>query len=170
VRIYLTGGTGLLGSHFAELAVAEGASVVSLVRPTSNTVHLNSLGIALSTGDLRDAASLASGMKGCAAVVHAVSPLGTWAPPELFEKNTIEGTRNVIAAMEANSVRVLVHISTISVHGLDPIRGKPVSEADGFGSRFLPYDHYGVAKVRAEKIVQEAHQAGRIQATILRPG
>ena len=75
MRIYLTGGTGLLGSHFAELAVAEGASVVSLVRPTSNTAHLNSLGIALSTGDLRDAASLASGMKGCAAVVHAASPV-----------------------------------------------------------------------------------------------
>jgi nucleoside-diphosphate-sugar epimerase len=45
-----------------------------------------------------------------------------------------------------------------------------VSEADGFGSRFLPYDHYGRAKVAAEKLVQEAHAEGGYQITVLRPG
>lgn len=170
MRIYLTGGTGLLGSHFAELATAEGASIVSLVRPTSNTAYLDSLGVALSTGDIRNVASLASGMKDCDAVVHAASPIGGWGSPELYEENTVNGLKNVIAAMEATSVKTLVHISTISVHGLDPLQGKPVSEVNGFGHQFLPYDYYGPAKVKAEKIVKEAHEAGRIQATVLRPG
>jgi len=90
--------------------------------------------------------------------------------PELYEENTIRGTRNVIAAMEASSVKTLIYISTIGVHGIDPTQGKPISEANGFGSRFLPYDHYGRAKVKAEEMVKEAHTAGKIQATTLRPG
>jgi nucleoside-diphosphate-sugar epimerase len=172
MRIFLTGGTGLLGSHFAELALAEGARVVALVRPTSDTAFLNSLGgdISCSTGDLLNVRSLAVGMQGCDAVVHAASPLGGWGAPKLYEDLTIAGTRNVLAAMEAGSVKTLIYISTVSVHGLDPVQGSPVSEASGFGSRFLPYDHYGRAKVTAEKAVAETHAAGKIQATILRPG
>ena len=170
MRIYLTGGSGLLGSHFSQVATAEGASVVSLVRPTSNTTYLESLGVALSRGNLLDMTSLASGMKDCDAVVHAASPLGGWGSPKLYEENTFNATRNVIAAMEASSVKTLIHISTVSVHGLDPIQGKPVSEANGFGSQFLPYDHYSPAKVNAEKIVKEAHETGRIRATVLEPG
>jgi len=170
MRIYLTGGSGLLGSHFCQVAIAEGASVVSLVRPTSNTAYLESLGVALSTGHLGDVASLASGMKDCDAVIHAASPLGGWGSPKLYEENTINGTGNVIKAMEVSSVKTLIHISTIGVHGLDPLQGKPVSEANGFGSKFLPYDQYGPAKVKAEVMIREAHEAGRIKATILRPG
>jgi nucleoside-diphosphate-sugar epimerase len=109
-------------------------------------------------------------MEGCDAVVHAASPLGGWGKPELYEENTVNGTRNVIAAMEASSVRTLIHISTISVYGLDPLEGRPVSEVDGFGSYFLPNDHYGRAKVATEKAVREAHTAGKVQATVLRPG
>lgn len=170
MKIYLTGGSGLLGSHFAELATTQGAKVVALVRPTSNTAFLSSLGVTLSTGNLLDDASLAAGMRGCDAVVHAASPVGGWGAPALYRQNTIDGTRNVIAAMQATGVKTLVYISTISVHGIDPTEGKPVSEADGFGGRFLSYDHYGRAKVEAEKLVAAAHAAGAIQATTLRPG
>lgn len=170
MRIYLTGGTGLLGSHVAEIATTEGARVVSLVRPTSNTAYLESLGVAMSIGNLRDVESLASGMKDCDAVVHVASPVGGWGSPKLYEEGTVNGTRNIIAAMEASSVKTLIFISTVSVHGLDPIQGNPVSEATGFGSWFLPYDHYGKAKVKAEKIVKEAHGADKIQATVIRPG
>jgi uncharacterized protein YbjT (DUF2867 family) len=73
MRIYLTGGTGLLGGHFAELAIAEGANVVALARPASDRSHLSSLGVVLRTGDLGDVPTLASGMSGCDAVVHAAS-------------------------------------------------------------------------------------------------
>jgi nucleoside-diphosphate-sugar epimerase len=109
-------------------------------------------------------------MAGCDAVVHAASMIGGWGAPALYEECTVRGTRNVIAAMAASSVDALINISTISVHGLDPTEGTPISEADGFGSHFLPYDHYGRAKIAAENAVAEAHAAGRIQATTLRPG
>jgi nucleoside-diphosphate-sugar epimerase len=109
-------------------------------------------------------------MKGCDVVVHSASPLGGWSKPQAYQEVTVGGTRNVLAAMEASSVRTLIYISTVSVHGLDPIEGKPISEADGFGSHFLPYDNYGRAKVEAEKLVAKAHRVGEIRATTLRPG
>lgn len=170
MKLYLTGGTGLLGSHFVELAVAEGAEIIALVRSTSNTAFLDSMDVAGSTGDLQNQESLARGMVGCDAVVHAASPVGGWGSPSLYEQYTVNGVRNVIAAMMVSGVKKLIHISTISVYGLDPIQGEPVCEANGVGHQFLPRDYYGRAKVKAEKLVREAHEAGGIQATVLQPG
>jgi nucleoside-diphosphate-sugar epimerase len=72
--------------------------------------------------------------------------------------------------MKQSGVKTLIHVSTVSVHGLAPIQGMPISKVSGYGRQFLPYDHYGRAKIKAERIVQEAHQSGTIEATILRPG
>jgi dihydroflavonol-4-reductase len=134
----LTGGTGLLGSHFAELATTEGAVVVSLVRPNSNTAYLNDLGITLATGNLQDVASLASGMKGCDIVVHAASPIGGWGKPGRYEEDTVGGTRNVVTAMEASSVRTLIHISPSASMGLIPSRADPSAKGVGLAAIFCP--------------------------------
>jgi nucleoside-diphosphate-sugar epimerase len=170
VKIFLTGGTGLLGSTFVQVVIPKGANIVSLVRPASDTAYLESLGATLSIGDLRCVSSLVKGMTGCDVVVHVASPKGGWKRPEVYEENTVQGTRNIITAMKTGSVKTLIHVSTISIHGLDPIEGSPISEASGFGTRFLPYDHYGRAKVRAEKIVERARDSDHIRATILRAG
>ena len=41
MKIFLTGGTGLLGSYFAETATGEGARAVALVRSNSNTASVD---------------------------------------------------------------------------------------------------------------------------------
>ncbi len=137
---------------------------------TGDAAAREALGATLSMGDLGGVSSLAQGMMGCDVVVHAASPKGGWKRPEIYEQNTVRGTRNIIAAMKTSAVKTLIHVSTISVHGLDPIEGRPISEASGFGRQFLPYDHYSKAKVRAEKIVEQAHNLGHVRATVLRPG
>jgi 2-alkyl-3-oxoalkanoate reductase len=171
MRIFLTGGTGLLGSHFAETAVSAGDEVVALVRPTSDTEHLKSLGVRQVVGDIHDLNSLSAGMRGCEAVVHTAYPLGGWRRPELYQLGIIEATQNVLSAMGAAHVTRLVYLSTIAVHGLDPTRGKPIGEEDGFGRHFLTYDHYGRAKAASERLIQSSYQEkGLIQATVFRPG
>jgi uncharacterized protein YbjT (DUF2867 family) len=74
MKIFVTGGTGLLGSHFAKLATTEGAHVVALVRSNGNTAYLNSLGATLSPGSLQDVTSLASGMNASLPAIPAVTP------------------------------------------------------------------------------------------------
>lgn len=170
MKVYLTGGTGLLGSHFAKLAIENGASIVALARTTSDTSYLESLGAHLYAGDVTDMDSLVAGMRGCDVVVHMASPNGGQMSPEPYERVTRAGTEHVLAAMQFAQVERLVYISTIAVHGLDSVQGRPVSESDGFARRALKHDHYARAKIAAEQRVQTLHKDGHIRATTLRPG
>lgn len=170
MKIFVTGGTGFLGGHFVQLAQKEGGEVVALVRPSSDCRALQAAHISLPVGDLADTPSLAQGMAGCEVVVHIASPKGGWKKPAIYQDLLIGGTQNILTAMKQSGVRRLVYLSTISVHGLDPLGGKPIREAHGFGQNLLPYDIYSHAKIEAEKNVQAAHRAGEIEATILRPG
>ena len=170
MQIFVTGTTGFVGRYFAQAVVAQRAKLIALVRPTSDTTHLQRLGATLRVGDLQDEPSLTRGMQGCEAVVHIASPKGGWKQPGVYETLLLGGTQNVLQAMQHNNIKRLLYLSTVSVHGLDPLQSKPISEEDGFGHRFLPYDYYSKAKVIAERMVQEAHAAGHIKATVVRPG
>lgn len=170
MKIFLTGGSGLLGQHFVELAVSEGAHIVALVRPTSKTIHLQSPNITLFSGDLQDVEHLARGMGACDAVVHLASPRGGWRKPRLFEQGIIDGTGAVLEAMKISGVPLLFYMSSICVHGLDPTNDIPINETNDFAQRFLPHDYYGKAKAQAERLIVSAQRAGDIQAIILRPG
>ena len=151
MKLFVTGGTGLLGGHFAEIAMTKGAGVVSLVRPNSDTAYLDSLGATQAMGSLQEMASLASGMKGCDAVVHAASPLGGWGKPELYEENTVQGTRNVIAAMEASSVRILTISAPSASMVLIPSREDPLGKRMDLDATFCRMITMGRQKLRPKK-------------------
>ena len=52
--IFITGATGLVGSHAAEEALKRGHRVRALVRPTSDTRWLDQWGVQTVVGDLED--------------------------------------------------------------------------------------------------------------------
>lgn len=64
-RILLTGGTGFIGSALARALAADGALVRALARPSSDRSGLAALApaVAVVTGDLSDAASLAAAVR-----------------------------------------------------------------------------------------------------------
>ena len=64
--VAVTGATGCVGSNLAELLVSRGYRVRALVRPTSETAFLESLGVELCRGDLTDSPSLAAFAAGVA--------------------------------------------------------------------------------------------------------
>src|SRR5947209_2364428 len=74
----LTGGTGLLGSHIAELLAARGERLRAVVRPTSNTTFLKSLGAELVEASLADPASLERAFTGADVVYHCAAHVGDW--------------------------------------------------------------------------------------------
>lgn len=76
MRVLLTGGTGLLGSHIAQRLRSRGDEVVALHRPEAGASLLRSLGCSLLEGDLRDSAALhGERMAGTQGVVHAAALL-----------------------------------------------------------------------------------------------
>ena len=73
--IFITGATGLVGSHATEEALKRGHRVRALVRPTSDTRWLDQWGVQTIVGDLEDPAALKTGVSGAEELRGAVDIL-----------------------------------------------------------------------------------------------
>jgi len=111
----------------------------------------------------------AAALAGCSVVIHAAARahhMGETGSAALsaYRRTNVDGTRALIAAMEAAGVRRLVQVSSIKAigerSGASPLRP---------GDLRRPEDPYGRSKAEAEDLVVEAHAAGRIEAVIIRP-
>jgi predicted dehydrogenase/nucleoside-diphosphate-sugar epimerase len=105
---------------------------------------------------------------GADVVVHAASE--TAGGFEAHQRNSIDATRHVLAAMRAAGVTRLVHVSSISVvrppRSLRERQVEQTPRADG--ARWL--GPYTWGKSEAERVVVEESAALGIEARIVRPG
>jgi nucleoside-diphosphate-sugar epimerase len=163
MTILVTGASGFLGSHVAELLGREGRPVRALVRKSSDVSFLRTLpNVELAYGAVEDRASLSAAVRGVAAVVHAAGLVKAHGPDE-FEAVNVGGTRNLLDAVgaEANGLRRFVLVSSLAAVG-PSADGRPVDP-----SRTEPVTHYGRSKRRAEDVVRE--RAAEVPSVILRP-
>mgnify|MGYP003734141325 FL=1 len=100
----VTGATGLLGSHLCEQLVQRGQPVRALVRRSSDTAFLESLGVETAYGDITDPSSLPAALKGVRIVYHAAARVGDWGPWDEFVAISIRGTDNMLKAAAAAGV------------------------------------------------------------------
>src|ERR1700728_1259597 len=159
MRAFITGATGFLGSHVAQVLSEQGADLRLLVRPTSNLKNLEGLRAETATGDLRDPESLEKAMSGCDAVFHVAADyrIGVRDPAEMYRSN-VEGTRAILEAARKNGVRSVVYTSSVATMGFtrngNPAdEDSPVALADIIG-------HYKRSKLMAEQIALEAGRSG----------
>ncbi|WP_213992449.1 NAD(P)-dependent oxidoreductase [Sodalis sp. dw_96] len=156
MTILVTGGTGLVGTRLLPRLVAAGINCRVLVR-AGKTVPL---GVTAAVGDILDPASLAAAVKGVDAVVHLAAILRTPEPENIWAAN-LEGTRNLIAAVNADAPKArLIMASTGLVYNEDSLR--PALEDD----EVAPKRDYPASKVAAEKLLRES----RLEWSILRFG
>ena len=128
MRIYVTGGTGYIGSALCRRWVREGLEVRALVRPTSDTRELESLGVTCCEGDLLDRFSLREGMSGADWVVHAAAAVDPRIPePEMVDAN-VQGSENVASLAFKLGVGRFLAISSIASFGGSPPDGSPATE------------------------------------------
>jgi nucleoside-diphosphate-sugar epimerase len=161
----ITGATGLIGSHIAELLAARGESIRALVRPNSDTTFLRQLGAELAVGDLHDQESLRRCVDGADIVYHCAAHVGDWGPWRLFQDQIVDATRNVLNACKAARVGRIVYTSSITVYGR-PLNPGMITEDEPRGQRMRLWDYYCRSKIMAEDF---AWQYGS-DATIIRPG
>lgn len=167
MRVFITGATGLLGSHLARELRDRAHDVVALVRPESDAGHLRELGCTLVQGDIRDDPDdLAPSMEGCTHVVHGAALVyasGEW--PKIRAVN-VDGTRNVLKAAATSRVGHAVHVSSVAVYGA--VEG-PVDETTSTDSPIPPGDLYARSKREAEEVARGIERNGRLPVTIVRP-
>jgi nucleoside-diphosphate-sugar epimerase len=166
----VTGATGLVGWHVAKQLHGDGWDVRALVREESPSALVGREWLALAVGDILDPASFARAARGCDVVFHAaaaVTPDGGW---EAFRRPNVDGTSNAIAAAAESGAR-LVQVSSVAVYG-GAARYASGSGAIREDTPFAPIgDHafYARSKRESERLVLEAHAAGRLWATAVRP-
>ncbi len=165
----ITGATGLLGSHIAAKLRADGKDVRALVRSSSDTSFLDTLGVEKAVGDITDRDSLTRAMDGVEIVYHVAARVGDWGPWPEFVDITIDGTRNVVEAAAGAGVKRFLHISSISAYGHPDGAGLVLDESAPLGYNLHKWSYYSRAKVEAEKIVWSAHEKGDLPVTVIRP-
>ena len=167
MRVFVTGGTGLVGSHVAEQLRAKGHAVRALVRVSSDTAHLEGVDAELVRGDMSSARdTLADAMRGCDAIVHAAALVGARTARERYVAENVEGTRAVLLAAHSAGVRRVVHVSSVAVYGT--IAGV-IHEQRWREQEIAARAFYAGSKRAAEIEAWRHHDEGRLRVTTVRP-
>lgn len=161
----LTGATGLLGSHIAEQLAQRGERIRALVRPSSDTAYLRSLGAELAVGDLSDADSLRRVVAGADVVYHCAAKVGDWGSWREFRTSVIDATANLLQACRQEGAGRVLHVSSVSVYGHPRSRGEPFTEDEPQGQHLWLWDYYCRVKIEAEALCRRYPGA----LTIVRP-
>jgi len=161
----VTGATGFIGSFIAEELIKRGQRVKALVRRTSNTKFLRSLGVELCYGDLGDVASISSAVKGVERVFHSAAMVGDWVQREEAYKVNVDGTRFFLNASLDEKIERFVFVSSLAVLGMKNHQKTPSNPpAPKTG------DIYADTKIDAENFVTEFSKKNGLPVTIIRPG
>ncbi len=170
MKTLVTGGTGLLGSHIVEALMSQGHEVRALVRRTSDTGHLQSIGAQLVPGDVTDYDSLPPAVKGADVVFHAAGRVTPgWGSWEGFEDTIVKGTGNLLKASAEAAVSRFLHVSSCTVLGPLACADTPADESAPCAIKFSRDTYYDWAKKLAEELVLDYQKQGKIDVSILRP-
>ena len=167
-NLLITGGAGFIGSRLAIIAPSRGWCVTILDNLStglqSNADSLQSKGIEVNIGDIRDKSLVAKLVAKSTAVVHLAAqvsvPLSVENPEETMEIN-VQGTQNVIDSCLGNGVTRLVVASSAAVYG--EAENLPLKE-EAAGDLLSPYAE---SKWTNEQQIIEARSNG-LQASCLR--
>jgi dihydroflavonol-4-reductase len=122
-RVFLTGGSGLIGGALAARLAERGDEVVALARSDAGERALAARGARVVRGDVLDEDALAAGMAGCGLLYH-VAGINTMCPDDpaaLFHVNVRGAETAVRAAARAGVRRVVLTSSAASLgeaHGM----------------------------------------------------
>ena len=141
MKLAITGGTGFVGSHLIDIALAGGHDVKALTRrdqPPRDHVQWIS-------GNLGDRAALEQLVDDVDAVIHAAGVISARSAAE-FERGNVAGTLAMLAAATAGGIRRFVYVSSLA-------------------AREPNLSLYGASKESAEELV---HSSG-LDWVIVRP-
>jgi dihydroflavonol-4-reductase len=169
--IFVTGGTGLVGSHLLYDLVKKGLSVRALLRSGSSTEEVKKIfsfysenadelfsKITWIEGDLLDVCSLTEGMKDVTQVYHCAALISL--DPKDGEKMisvNVTGTANVVNAAIEMKIRKLCYVSSVATLGT--AKGKYITEETAWNEE-ANFSAYTISKYLSENEVWRAAEEG----------
>jgi nucleoside-diphosphate-sugar epimerase len=165
VKIFITGGGGLLGRHLIPELLERGDQVRVLALPGENVSWLEERGVTVHRGNICDPETLKTPMRGAEGVLHLAGMIGQWLPMSDYVAVNVTGTENVCRAALAEGVQRVVAVSSWTVYGMD--QGPPCREDHAL----TPFNEpYAVSKAEGDRLVQRMIADEGLPAVIIRPG
>ncbi len=157
-RVFVTGALGFIGRALADRYASEGAEVrgVDVSADPERGVVAGDIG---SPGEWQRHAA------GSDLVIHTAAVVSMRDDPDPIWRVNVLGTRHALdAARDAGASRFL-HLSSVTAFGFDFPDG--VTEDHPVRANGVPYVD---TKVASEQVALQAHAAGEVTCTIVRPG
>lgn len=159
MNICLIGGSGFVGTRLMDLTKDQ--FTLKNIDKQQSQKHAEITSIC----DVRDQTNLNSELKDQDVVIllaaehrDDISPISSY-----YDVN-VQGTKNVLEAMDKNGVKNIVFTSSVAIYGLNKVNPNENHPAD-------PFNHYGKSKWQAEEILREWHcqDPENRSLTIIRP-
>ena len=169
MRVFITGGTGFVGSHLVDALLAAGDELVVLVHEATSLQELPPHPrLTLLAGDLLDLASLRQHMAEMKpdVIYHLAgqaSPSLSWHDPALTLAVNAGGTANILEAARAGGRPRVLIVSSADVYGPIQAADLPLTEV----TPIAPRHPYGVSKWAAGQLARlywERYQLPAIEA------
>ncbi len=159
VKICVIGGSGFLGTRLLKLLDSQGIQLQNIDK--NRSVEFPSV---TAIQDIREPSGLASVLSPADVVIHlAAEHKDDVTPSSLYYDVNVQGTRNILNAMDQAGITSIIFTSTVAVYGLN--RDNPDETFS-----VAPFNHYGKSKYQAEELIREWQQKGSDRrAIILRP-
>lgn len=162
MKIFITGGTGFIGSHLVDfLAARQDTEVYALVRDLNNLKWLEGLNINFLEGDLFTIPALPSDID---TIFHLAGSTKAHKSADYYTVNQ-EGTASLFQTLNIQGLtpKKIILLSSLAASG-PCYQRKPVKESD------VPYpvSPYGQSKLRGEK--EALKHKGRFPIAIIRAG
>jgi len=165
MKIFITGGTGFIGTSFIKKLAQTEHELHCLARETSNTEHLKNAGAKILIGDITDREILLQGMDGCDWVVHMASSFEFWVPDnKVFARVNITGTRYVMESALAKKISKVVYVSTAGIFGNT---GWPVTEESAPGDERA--SKYVATKYEGDLIAWDLYREKNLPLVVIYP-
>ncbi len=161
-KALITGAAGFIGQALTTRLQSEGVEVVGLDMQTDK-------GRGIVAGDITVVGGWEGAAAGCDTVFHTAAAVTNTATLDFGWRVNVLGTKHVIDAAVAAGATRFVHISSIRAFSdVDfPVLAGGVTEEHPVrpdGSVYVD------TKIASEQVALQAHAAGRIEVTVIRPG
>ena len=155
--VFVTGGTGFIGSHLVEqLVLHEGAHVRALVHNWGKAAYISRFDVEFVQEDILDEAAMEKAMAGCDYVFH-LAIVGD-------AETSVKATESLLGAARKCGVKHIVQTSSVVVHG------PTVPENLNADSPLISYDEpYALSKYESEKRFWELLDEYGLHGSIVRP-
>lgn len=168
MKILLTGADGLLGSNLLRELLNRGHAIRAFVHPARDHQSIRELDVELFTGDLLHATDISKAAIGCDAVIHCAANTSVWPTrSKIVNQVNIEGTKNVIRAVQENKIQRLIYVGTANSFGFGS-KEEPGAEGNPYKSGIYGLD-YMDSKYKAQQIILKEVRDNSLPAVIVNP-